>query len=68
MARIAGITYNKTATGKVKSVTIDLKKWGQYLEDFLDIVEIERVNTLNGPGDYYTLEQSKKITERKRKI
>jgi hypothetical protein len=40
MARIAGIKLHKTATGKVKSITIDLKKWGSELEDFLDRLDI----------------------------
>ncbi len=39
MPRISGIKYHKTLTGKVKSVTIDLNRWGTHLEDFFDLVE-----------------------------
>ena len=42
MARIAGIKYHKTVTGKTTAVTINLKKWGAELEDFLDKIEIKK--------------------------
>ncbi len=43
MALISGIKINKTSTGKTKSITIDVKRWGSYLEDFLDMIEIDRI-------------------------
>ncbi len=42
MARIAGIKFVKNSRGKNTKVTIDLKKWGEYLEDFFDMLEIEK--------------------------
>ena len=41
MARIAGVQFEKDSKGRKKKVTIDLKKWGEYLEDFFDMLEIE---------------------------
>lgn len=43
MARIAGIKQHRTTTGKLKSVTIDVKKWGEYIQDLLDLIEIESI-------------------------
>lgn len=37
-----GITYKRTATGKPISVTINLKKHGSAIEDFLDRAEIDK--------------------------
>ncbi|HEX7458921.1 MAG TPA: hypothetical protein VF301_10835 [Ginsengibacter sp.] len=37
-----GITYKRTATGKPISVTINLKKHGSAIEDFLDRLEIDK--------------------------
>lgn len=37
-----GITYKRTARGKATAVTINLKKHGAALEDFLDRMEIEK--------------------------
>lgn len=37
-----GIIYKRTATGKPTSVTINLKKHGAAIEDFLDRAEIEK--------------------------
>ncbi len=68
MARITGIKYHKTTSGKLKSITIDLKKWGQYIEDFLDMIEIERIKSTTGTDDYFSHEQVKKSLERKHKI
>lgn len=39
---LPGIKYNRTATGKATSVTINLKQHGEALEDFLDSAEIAR--------------------------
>lgn len=61
MARIAGIKYNKTTGGKVKSVTIDLKKWGEYFEDFLDMIEVERIK--NSPDGKIFYDWGKLKTE-----
>jgi uncharacterized protein YaiE (UPF0345 family) len=36
MARIAGIQFNKTPSGKVKSVTFDLKKHGEVITPVLE--------------------------------
>lgn len=37
-----GITYKRTASGKPISVTINLKKYGSAIEDFLDRAEIDK--------------------------
>jgi hypothetical protein len=37
-----GITYKRNATGKATSVTINLKKHGAEIEDFLDKVEMDK--------------------------
>ena len=68
MARIAGIKFNKSVSGKPKSVTIDLKRWGSYLEDFLDLIEYERIK--NGPDGEIVAnhEDVKKMLEKKFKI
>jgi hypothetical protein len=36
MARVAGIQFNKTPGGKIKSVTIDLKKHGEVINTLLE--------------------------------
>jgi hypothetical protein len=36
MARIAGIQFNKTSNGTIKSVTIDLKKHGEVINPVLE--------------------------------
>lgn len=44
MARIAGITLNKTTSGKLKSVTIDLKKHGELMNPILEelgVIEVD---------------------------
>jgi hypothetical protein len=42
MARIAGITYKKDDSGKKRFVTIDLDKWGEQVQDLLDLIEAEK--------------------------
>lgn len=42
MAHIAGLKTVTTTTGKIKSVTIDMKRWGHLMEDVLDAIHIER--------------------------
>ncbi len=42
MPRIAGVKTETTATGKIKSVTIDMKRWGHLMEDVLDAIAVER--------------------------
>jgi hypothetical protein len=42
MARIAGITYKKDDNGKKRFVTIDLEKWGEQVQDLLDLIEAEK--------------------------
>ena len=39
--KIAGIKIQKDLKGRAKSITIDLKKHGEALEDFLDNLSIE---------------------------
>jgi hypothetical protein len=68
MARIAGIKYHKTAGGKLKSITIDLQKWGEYLEDFLDMLEVERIKKSADGKIKATQQQVKKLLERKHKV
>ena len=68
MARIAGIKQHRTATGKLKSITIDVKKWGEYVQDILDLIEIERIKS-SPDGEFGgTLEDVKKMLEKKHKI
>ena len=62
MARIAGIKYNKTNSGKVKSITIDLSKWGEYLEDFIDLIEAEAVKRKN---DFISWDKAEKMLDKK---
>lgn len=45
MTRIAGIKMETTAKGKIKSVTVDMKRWGHLMENFLDQIAIERART-----------------------
>jgi hypothetical protein len=41
MGRIAGIQVERNAKGKPTHIRIDLKKWGDLLEDFLDKIDVE---------------------------
>ncbi len=41
MARIAGVKVIKDSKGRPKQVLIDIKKHGEYLEDFLDHLDVE---------------------------
>lgn len=41
MGKIAGVKINKTATGKIKSVELDYKKFSDYVDDFLDALGAE---------------------------
>ncbi|TAF74634.1 MAG: hypothetical protein EAZ53_08280 [Bacteroidetes bacterium] len=47
MARIAGIKEHRSDSGKLKSITINIEKWGSHLEDFLDMIEVESVRKKN---------------------
>jgi hypothetical protein len=60
MARISGVKYNKTISGKIKSVTIDLSKWGEYLEDFLDMIEVKRIKSSPDGKVFYKWSEAKK--------
>ena len=40
MARIAGVTIKKSATGKPTHVTLSIKQHGKFLEDYLDHLDI----------------------------
>jgi hypothetical protein len=40
MARIAGIKLYKTSTGKLKAVTVDLKKHGSMINPYLEKIGI----------------------------
>lgn len=42
MARISGISYTKDDKGKKRFVTIDLDKWGEQVQDLLDLIEAEK--------------------------
>jgi hypothetical protein len=42
MARIAGLTFIRDTKGRPTKMIVDLKKWGDKLEDFLDMIEVER--------------------------
>ena len=42
MSRIAGIKFHKNNKGDIESITVNLKKWGNELEDFLDRLKIQR--------------------------
>jgi hypothetical protein len=41
MSRIAGISYLENEKGERTKIVIDLKRWGNYLEDFIDRIEAE---------------------------
>ena len=47
MARIAGIKTTTTASGKLKSVTVDMKRWGYLMEDVMDAIAIEQAKAAN---------------------
>ena len=50
MAHIAGIKFEKDSKGRNKKIIIDLKKWGEYFDEFLDVLEAEsRVNEVTFP-------------------
>jgi hypothetical protein len=62
MGHISGVTYHKTVKGKIKSVTINLNRWGEYLEDFLDMIEVKRIkNSPDGKVFYDWKEVKKKL-------
>ncbi|MBX3165311.1 MAG: hypothetical protein KF900_12620 [Bacteroidetes bacterium] len=67
MARIAGIKEHKSASGKVTSITIDLKKWGDYLEDFLDMIKVERIKNSSDGEVVATHAEIKKMLAKKLK-
>jgi len=41
MAYISGISYIKDSKGNNRKIIIDLKKWGEYLEDFIDMIDVK---------------------------
>ena len=47
MPRIAGLKTETFATGKIKSVTVDMKRWGHLMEDVLDRIALERAHKSN---------------------
>jgi hypothetical protein len=60
MGHISGVKYHKTVNGKIKSVTINLTKWGEYLEDFLDMIEVKRIKNSPDGKVFYDLSEVKK--------
>ena len=38
MKTIAGLQIEKTSKGKIKSVTLNMKRWGYLMEDVLDAI------------------------------
>lgn len=42
MPRIAGVSMQTIAKGKITKVTIDMKRWGYLIEDLLDRIAVER--------------------------
>ena len=41
--KISGIKITKTATGKVKEVTFDYKKFSEYIDDLMDIISAQNI-------------------------
>ena len=41
MGKLAGVKYEKDSTGRVKSVTLDMKYHSRFLEDYIDRLKIE---------------------------
>jgi len=39
---MTGIQYITDEKGNKQSIIIDLKKWGEYVEDFLDAIEAKQ--------------------------
>jgi len=39
---MTGIQYITDEKGNKQSIIIDLKKWGEYVEDFLDVIEAKQ--------------------------
>jgi hypothetical protein len=68
MARIAGIKYEKTASGRKKSITIDLKRWGSYLEDFMDMLDVEAIKKSSDGEIVATHEEVKAMLAKKHNI
>lgn len=65
MSRIAGITVQKTASGKVSKITFDVKKWGHLLEDVLDAIAVEKAKASN---DFTPWEEIKERLDKKHGI
>lgn len=65
MARIAGIKMETTSTGKIKSVTVDMKRWGYLMEDVLDAIAVERARASN---DFTPWPEIKKRLDKKHGI
>lgn len=42
MPRIAGLKMQTTTTGRITSVTVNMKRWGHLMEDILDAMGVER--------------------------
>jgi hypothetical protein len=65
MTRIAGLKTVTTTTGKIKSVTVDMKKWGHLMEDVLDSMAAEKALQSN---DYTPWETVKKRLDKKHRV
>ncbi len=68
MAPILGIKYETISTSKLKSVTIDLKKWGNYVADVLDLIEIEAIKKSSDGEFGGTWEDVKKKMDKKHSV
>lgn len=40
MGKVAGVKFEKKSKGKATKITVDLSKWGEELQDFLDHIAV----------------------------
>ena len=65
MTQVAGLKIEKYSSGKIKSVTVDMKRWGYLMEDVLDAIQIDKAKASN---DYAPWEDVKKKLNKKHGI
>ncbi len=40
MGKVAGVKFERNSRGKATKITVDLSKWGEELQDFLDHIAV----------------------------
>ncbi len=64
--RIAGIKYTKTASGQLKEVVINYKKFASHIDDLLDVIRAEKI--LKEDKERFTMEEVFKQEYKRRGI